>query len=174
MANLLDLWPGERSAEAESATVLRSASPVRLAAFCALAAAVFVTIVQLGAPARSDGPPAFLTGALGASDPQASLVRHSAPGLELAIDGSGFRLRTGSTSVSLETQGAAAGDWHRFENGVSRETPFGAETIVLDGPSVEQFITVRERQGARTWRWRIDSGKSKRLASGVCTPRLVS
>jgi len=69
MANLPELRPGERSAEAEGAAVLRNASPVR---FAAIAAAIFVAVVQLGAPGRSDGPPAFLQKALGSSDSQAS------------------------------------------------------------------------------------------------------
>jgi len=163
MANFPDLRPGERSAEAESVAVLRNAAPVRLAALTAFAAAIVVAVAQLGGQARSDGPPGFLTRALGASASEAPLVRHPAPGLELSIGGSGFRIRSKSATVSLETQGAQAGDWHRFENGVSRPTAAGAETILIDGPTLEQFLTIRERQGLRTWRWRIDSTRVPRV-----------
>jgi hypothetical protein len=136
MANFPEMRPGEGSAEAESVAVLRNASPVRFAALAALAAAIFIAVMQLGAPGHSEGPPAFLSDALGAADAEAPLVRHAAPGIELAIADSSFRIRSGTATVTLETQGAHAGDWHRFANGVSRPTAVGAETILVDGPKL--------------------------------------
>ena len=148
MTNFPELRPGERSAEAERVTVLRSASPVRLAALAMFVAAIFMAVMLLGAPGRSEGPPAFLSKALGAADSEAPLVRHPEAGVELAIQDSSFRIRSSSATVTLATQGAGPGDWHRFEHGVSRPIAEGAETILVDGPTLEQFLTIRERQGA--------------------------
>ena len=163
MANFPELRPGQRSAEAERIAVLRSASPVRLAALAAFAAAIFMAIMQLGGQSRAEGAPSFLTKALGAYEADAPLVRHPTPGVELAIQDSSFRIRSRNATVTLATQGAEAGDWHRFANGVSRPTAVGAETILVDGPTLEQFLTVRERQGLRTWRWRIDTAEVPRV-----------
>ncbi|HET6656454.1 MAG TPA: Ig-like domain-containing protein [Gaiellaceae bacterium] len=163
MTNFPELRPGERSAEAERVAVLRSASPVRLAALAALAAAVFMAVLQLGGATRSGAPPAFLEDALGAAESEAPLVRHPQPGVELAIDDSSFRIRSRNATVTLSTQGAEAGDWHHFENGVSRPTAVGAETILVDGPTLEQFLTIRERQGLRTWHWKIDTAQIPRV-----------
>ena len=55
MANFPELRPGQRSAEAERVAVLRDASPVRLAALAAFAAAIFMAIVQLGGRSRAEG-----------------------------------------------------------------------------------------------------------------------
>jgi len=124
---------------------------------------IFMAIVQLGAPGRSEGPPAFLSKALGAADSEAPLVRHPEAGVELAIQDSSFRIRSSNATVTLATQGAVPGDWHRFEHGVSRPIAEGAETILVDGPTLEQFLTIRERQGLRTWRWRIDTAQVPRV-----------
>ena len=128
MTNFPELRPGERSAEAERVAVLRSASPVRLAALAMFVAAIFMAVMLLGAPGRSEGPPAFLSKALGAADSEAPLVRHPEAGVEVAIQDSSFRIRSSSATVTLATQGAGPGDWHRFEHGVSRPIAEGAET----------------------------------------------
>jgi large repetitive protein len=163
MANFPELRPGDRSAEAERVAVLRSASPVRLAALATIGAAIFMAVMVIGAPGRSEGPPAFLSKALGAADSEAPLVRHPEAGVELAIQDSSFRIHSRNATVTLATQGAGAGDWHRFEHGVSRPIAEGAETILVDGPTLEQFLTIRERQGLRTWRWRIDTAQVPRV-----------
>src|SRR5829696_4951601 len=167
MANFPELRPSDRSAEAERVAervaVLRSASPVRLAALATIGAAIFMTVMLLGAPGRSEGPPAFLNEALGAADSQAPLVRHPEAGVEFAIQDSSFRIHSRNATVTLATQGAGAGDWHRFEHGVARPIAEGAETILVDGPTLEQFLTIRERQGLRTWRWRIDTAQVPRV-----------
>src|SRR5262245_51891506 len=165
MANLLELRPGDPSADAERISMMRSASPVRLGALAAIAAAIFIAVIQLGGQSHAQGAPPFLTKALGAYEADAPLVRHPAPGVVLAIEDSGFRVRSGDATVTLETQGEEPGDWHRFANGVSRPTAVGAETILVDGRTLEQFLTVRERQGLRTWRWRIDSTRPPRLGA---------
>jgi hypothetical protein len=108
MANTPELRPGERSAEAERVAVLRGASPVRLAALTTFAAAIFIAIMQLGAPGHSEGPPAFLSKALGQANAQAPLVRHPEAGVELAIQDSSFRIRSSNATVTLATQGARA------------------------------------------------------------------
>src|SRR4029453_12154414 len=48
MANFPELRPDERSAEAESLGELRNESHVRFAAFAAIAAAIFVLVIQFG------------------------------------------------------------------------------------------------------------------------------
>ena len=48
--NFPELRHRDPSAKVESALVLRKASPVRFAALAAMAAAIFVAIMQLGAP----------------------------------------------------------------------------------------------------------------------------
>ena len=92
--NFPELRHRDPSAKVESALVLRNASPVRFAALAALAATIFVAIMQLGAPGHSEGPPAFLSKALGAADSEAPLVRHPEAGVELAIQDSSFRIRS--------------------------------------------------------------------------------
>src|SRR4030095_9792623 len=42
-----------------------------------------------------------------------------------------------------------------------RSPPFGAEAVVVTSTRAEQFLTVREHQGKRTWRWRLGTGKLK-------------
>jgi hypothetical protein len=142
--------PDGHSAGTGRLALPRVPSPARLAVAAALAAvAVFVLMQAAGGSDGESRTPAFLRDALGASDA-------SAPVVPLSVT-------SGKTSVALAMREDGATTWNRFENGVSRATSYGAETIVLDGPTTEQFLTVSERQGIRTWRWRIESNRLPRV-----------
>src|SRR4029079_13072825 len=60
--------------------------------------------------------------------------------------------------------GKARGSWRGHQHGIQRKLSFGREAIVLVLNRVEQSLTVDERQGTRTWRWRLDAAK---LAPGL-------
>ena len=61
----------------------------------------------------------------------------------------------GVAIASADESGAA---WQRYAQGAARTTPFGEETVVVDGNVVEQFLTVSERTGPKRWRWRLETG----------------
>jgi hypothetical protein len=73
----------------------------------------------------------------------------------VAIDATGFTVSHTRAAVSLATQGAAPQRWDRFTGGVSRETPFGREVVVVDPTKAEQLLVVDQHQGLRTWRWSL-------------------
>ncbi len=50
---------------------------------------------------------------------------------------------------------SAGTGWRTFENGVSRRTAWGHESIAYRGARPEKYLTVSERQGVRVWRWRL-------------------
>ena len=112
--------------------------------------------------------PAFLHAALGAEGGKSSYV--PATGVKVELGDSGYVVRNPTGTVSLASEDAAGGNWNRFERGAVRSTPFGSETVVVTSTRAEQFLTVREHQGKRTWRWRIGTGKLKpklRVDGGV-------
>ena len=76
----------------------------------------------------------------------------------MAVESDRFSVVRGADSVSLAAVGTGNGEWKHFEDGVTRTAPFGSETVVVDGEKVEQFLTVEERQGTRTWRWKLQAG----------------
>src|SRR5919109_74259 len=123
--------------------------PAGAAGAAALAAAIFLVVMQAAAPGGEPTRADFLGDLLGSPDP-------SAPVVELEA-------KDADASAALALEGAAGGAWRRFVNGVTRPTAYGAETIVVDGATKEQFLTVGERQGLRTWRWRIESNRTPRV-----------
>jgi hypothetical protein len=106
--------------------------------------------------------PSFLVDELGAPAPNAPLVRHPARGLRVELRRDGYAVRHHGAEVSLASPAGVS--WQRFTHGASRATPFGRETIIVGPRTTEQFLTVDDRQGERTWRWR--------LAAGPLTPRV--
>ncbi len=128
-----------------------------LPALVALSAA----LLTLGVGASLQAP-SFLEQRLGEHAPNAPLVRRPATGLQVSLEREGYTVRHGKERVSLSS--AASGSWTRFERGVERATAFGRETILVEGKTTEEFLTVERRQGLRTWRWRLDTG--------TLTPRL--
>ena len=53
--------------------------------------------------------------------------------------------------------------WRSHEHGAQRTTPVGRETILLNGESAEELLTVSKHQGRRTWRWRLDTRLAPRV-----------
>jgi hypothetical protein len=130
-------------------------------AFAGLAAA-FVLASQLagsGGPRATPELPSFLAKALGAPQESAPLVRQTAPGVEVSVDRLGIQILREKSALSLASDDGGRGRWRRYENGVSRATPFGRETITVEPGKAEHYLTVERRQGVRTWRWSIDAGK---------------
>ena len=152
------------SADAEPAAVLRGSSPVRTAAAIAAAAAVFLAVVVLAGIGRLDtSMPGFLADALGPEKAEAPLERTPATGVGVRIHDEGYTVSHWGASVSVVSEDVGGAEWRRHVHGVTRETDFGTETIVVDGRKTEEFLTVVERQGEKTWRWKLASRLQPRL-----------
>ncbi len=109
---------------------------------------------------RGGDQPRFLAKALGSSIATAPERRTSA-GHVVRLPRSGYSLETARERVALSSADPAGTTWSQFEGGAMRSTPFGAETVVVDGDVVEQFLTVTERSGPKTWRWKLETGTLK-------------
>ena len=103
--------------------------------------------------------PTFLRAALGTEGGTSTYV--PVIGVEVALGDSGYVVRNPTGTISLASEDATGGNWNRFERGAVRSTPFGSESVVVTSTRAEQFLTVRERQGERIWRWRLGTGKLK-------------
>jgi len=145
--------PGETSS--------RSLLPAWIALAAALAAGALLLATQLAGSggARLAGPavPSFLAEALGSAKPSAPLVRRPARGVIVQIKRGGYTVQRNGRRLHLETA-APGGDWKGFAGGATRTTQFGGETVTVGNDRTEQFLTVEQRQGPRTWRWRLDAG----------------
>ena len=128
------------------------------AALLALAAAVGLAVTLTGDAllGRETGRPEFLADKLGSSSPASRHVTDA--GDRVLLQRSGYELvaRAGRVAISSEDESGEA--WRRYEQGAARPTPFGEETVVVDGNVVEQFLTVTERTGPKRWRWRLETG----------------
>jgi hypothetical protein len=152
------VWPsGKRPAFAGRLGVAGPIPPARILALLALAAAVAQMLASATRREAAFPAPSFLTDALGAPHAAAPLVRTPARGVEVTIRDAGYEVRRGRASVALTSADAEQQPWTRFARGVSRPTPFGDETIAVDGTRTEEFLTVERRLGQRTWRWRLDA-----------------
>ncbi|HWB57305.1 MAG TPA: Ig-like domain-containing protein [Gaiellaceae bacterium] len=154
MADLPPLRQTENGATSAERDALRGA-PVRAAAALALAAAVFLAVVAIAGLGRLDADVVFLQKALGPEKAQAPLRRQPAPGVDVRIHEEGYTVTRNKASLSLAAEGVGHAEWKRHIHGVTRETDFGAETIVVRNGRTEEFLTVVERQGERTWRWQL-------------------
>ena len=125
----------------------------------ALVAAIAGGAAILMASGERVAAPAYLHAALGTQGGNSSYV--PAAGVKVELGDSGYVVRNPTGTVSLASEDAAGGKWNRFEHGAVRSTPFGSESVVVTPTRAEQFLTVRERQGERTWRWRLGTGKLK-------------
>src|SRR5207237_7712828 len=65
--------------------------------------------------------------------------------------------------VSLSNIGDGNAKWHSRELGATRNTPFGADSIVVSSSVAEQFLTVAQHLGTKTWRWNLDTNLRPRL-----------
>ncbi|MDX6467204.1 MAG: hypothetical protein QOI27_2244, partial [Gaiellaceae bacterium] len=163
MASFLHLRPHRPSETSEGSRMFR---PRLVAAALVLAAAVIAFgLSELASPGRAvHTQPEFLTRALGAPQPHASLVRSPAPDLHVAIRNGGFKL-SGPTATLGLTADVPGGSWTSYRRGASRPTSFGRETVTLQATGAEHFLTVGQRQGAHTWRWLLDTAYVPRISS---------
>ena len=86
--------------------------------------------------------------------------RSSAGRPAASSSGSGAAATPVGATATSSASGLAVrgGEWTTFAGGATRTTPFGAETVTVGSQKTEQFLTVRKRQGVRTWRWQLDAG----------------
>jgi hypothetical protein len=144
-----------------SGAPVRSRLPAWLSLAAALLAAALVLVTQLTGSRSIQGDraavPGFLADALGEPAASSPLVRRPAPGVEVSIERGGYRVKREAHALVLQAA-TEGGPWKRFDRGATRTTPFGAETVTVKYGRTEQFLTVRERQGKRTWRWHLDTG----------------
>ncbi|MEX2212119.1 MAG: chitobiase/beta-hexosaminidase C-terminal domain-containing protein [Gaiellaceae bacterium] len=138
-----------------------------LAAGVALAAAVAAGL--LGSGAREAFAPPLLAPSLSyqLGPATASGVRDWRPGgdVRVAVE-DGYAVSAGRARLKLSpTLGAGSSPWHPHARGATRRTPFGAETIVVGSRATELSALVQERQGPKTWRWRLDTTLKPRLRS---------
>jgi hypothetical protein len=141
-------------------------SSVRRSTVAGVAGALLCSLALLGHAREAQAPPGFLHEALGPPQADAPLLHHPADGVRVAIKSDRFSVVRGADSVSLAVEAAGNAEWEHFDNGVARTAPFGAETVVVDGEKAEQYLTVTERQGKRTWRWKLQArGLTPRLGA---------
>ncbi|HEX9599386.1 MAG TPA: hypothetical protein VF963_08420, partial [Gaiellaceae bacterium] len=74
----------------------------------------------------------------------------------------GYRVSRDNASIFLGSPVPGAA-WRSHEHGAQRTTPVGRETILLNGESAEELLTVSKHQGRRTWRWRLDTQLGPRV-----------
>ena len=169
MASFPDLRPNRRLAKAESTAAPGNRARLLLAVSTALLLTASLAVSELATlrGARAHDASVFLTRELGPplDRPLVRTPAHASPRLvkpalggKLEIRDGGLKVTSGHASVSLSF-GKARGAWRGHQHGVQRKLPFGSEAIVLGLNRVEQSLTVDERQGTRTWRWRLDAAK---------------
>ena len=163
MATIPPLRPLDTGSTDEPGAVLRGASPVRTAAAIAAAAAVFLLVVVIAGVGRLDADVSFLEDALGPEKAEAPMQRTPAPGVDVRINPEGYTVSHWGASVSVVSEDVGGARWRNHVHGVTRETEFGSETIVVDGARTEKFLTVTERQGEKTWRWKLATRLVPRL-----------
>jgi hypothetical protein len=145
-----DLRPSNRPADAGSL-------PVRLLASLLLTIlATALAVLLAGGAATSVSAPQFVRAPLGSEGGDNRYEPATGIGVELGR--SGYAVSGAAGEVRLASEDPAGGDWRHFERGAVRSTAFGTETVVVTANRAEQFLEVAERQGARTWRWRLDAG----------------
>jgi len=125
----------------------------------ALIAATFFAALQLtGSSERVASIPGFLTSALGSPQGETDATVHKpAPGVRVDVDPTGYTVHRDGASVSVTGEGSGTAGWTAFENGASRRTPFGHETITVQPDKTELYLTIVRHQGVRNWRWRLDA-----------------
>ena len=131
---------------------------MKTAAAIATAAAVFLAVVVLAGVGKLDtGTPAFLEKALGPEKAEAPMERTPATGVDVRIHDDGYTVSHWGVSVSVASEDVGGAKWRRHVHGATRDTKFGTETIVVTNGKTEEFLTVMERQGEKTWRWKLAS-----------------
>jgi Fn3 associated/Chitobiase/beta-hexosaminidase C-terminal domain len=98
-----------------------------------------------------------------------AVSRHGVPRHAVDLHRAGLRVSGPWGSLSVESVDAGHARWARSAHIARRRTSFGLESIRLGATESEEFLTVHRRQGVRTWRWRLVSNLTPKLAhdSGV-------
>ena len=99
----------------------------------------------------------FLQQALGEPAAAAPLTRTPDADTVVRLHQNGYSLDRGAVSVGLRSIDSGSGGLDRHTNGVSRRTAYGWEAVTVTPAKTEQFLTVVERQGHKTWRWQLKS-----------------
>ncbi|HLM33785.1 MAG TPA: hypothetical protein VK285_06915, partial [Gaiellaceae bacterium] len=160
MTNSPRLRPtGRRPAPAGRLASAWSPTSESVIVLLALIATTFFATLQLtGSSERVASIPEFLTSALGSPQGETDATVHKpAPGVQVDVDPAGYTVHRAGASVSVTGEGAGTAGWSAFENGATRRTPFGHETITVQPDKTELYLTVVRHQGVRTWRWRLDA-----------------
>ncbi|MHB1243941.1 MAG: hypothetical protein ACYC1P_11185, partial [Gaiellaceae bacterium] len=119
-------------------------------------AAALGAILLAGAATRREAPQVeFLQRALGEPAPAAALTRTPGPDTVVRLRAGGYDFRRGRVSVGLRSAAADTSELEPHANGASRRTPYGWEAVTVTPERTEQFLTVVERQGRKTWRWQL-------------------
>jgi hypothetical protein len=160
MASFRELRPRNRPAKA-------GGTGIAIIAFASatLIGAWLFAIGPHSGPVDAPGSSAsFLQHALGASHPAANMTRRPKPGVAVAVERRGTVLRRNGHALSLSAVGAGRAAWNGFENGASRPTPFGRETVTIGPERTEEFLTIDRRVGVRTWRWQLGTTLEPKLS----------
>jgi len=165
MASFPDLRPHRRSAKAERSAASKNRVRLLFAVSAALLLTASLAVTELATlrGAKAHDATAFLTRELGPPLDSAPLVREPARGVTVRIRPRGFAVKSPAGSVGLASHDVPSSSWTHFTHGVSRRTNFGRESVVVAGRKTEQFFTVEQHQGLRTWRWAIDSKLMPRM-----------
>ena len=130
-----------------------------LAGLAALAAGLGLGLTTLGLRGSGDARdlPSFLEDAVGPALPSGSPTANLGDDVGVALRRNGYTVSLDrGQAVTLAMQGSGSA-WTAHANGVTRSTPYGHEVLLLVPRRAEQFLAVSTRQGARTWRWRLDT-----------------
>ncbi len=167
MASNPKLRTGWRSAKAVRVGMsggLRS--PLAIAALLAFAATAVFAASQLArhGSKTTTSAPRFLATVLGPRQTDAPLRRSLPHGWSAGVDRSeGFGASGRGSRLTLAVTGAGDGSWNGFRHGVSRQTPFGLQTVTTYPGTTEEFLTVSTRQGVKTWRWGLGLSRELKL-----------
>ena len=164
MASFPDLRPGSRSAKAGSRPTRKVRTPVFLAVSAALLLTAFLADSELATlrGAKAHDASAFLTRELGSPLGSAPLVRRPARGVKVTVGANGYRVSRHGTALSLASS-VKGHSWRHYQHGVQRRNTVGQETILIDGDSAEELLTVSRHHGLHTWRWRLDTRLAPRV-----------
>src|SRR5438105_5142575 len=103
--------------------------------------------------------PSFVTKTLGSTQPGSKQPPSLATsGLHATINERGYTASDGRSKwLSLTSTAGRSIPWKHYEHGVARRTTFGYQSITMTPGSVEEFDTVLQHHGVKTWRWLIGS-----------------
>ncbi len=143
-------------------------SPFAIAALLALAATAVFAASQLARQGSKTptSAPRFLATVLGPRQTDAQLRRSLPHGWSAGVEKSeGFGASKRGSRLTLAVAGAGGGSWNGFRHGVSRQTPFGLQTVTTFPGTTEEFLTVSKRQGAKTWHWGLGLSRELKLTT---------